>query len=355
MPPRGRPRGLRRQLPGGSGSAPPPPPPTGLTAADAARLLEQASFGPTPSEVSRVASTGLTAYLDEQLATAPSGYNSFAHVPHTPPANCTYDGSARTGASRLCARDNYSLYQVQRRFFQNALAGPDQLRQRTAFALSQILVTSGIEIYEAYGMAAYQNLLLNDAFGNYRRLLEDVTRSPVMGHYLDMAANDKPDAARGASPNENYAREVLQLFSIGLNQLNADGTLALNANGQPVPTYDQDVIEGMASAFTGWTYPARPGATSVWTNPIDFEGAMVPFPDHHDPAGKLLLNGVTAPPGQTPEQDLKLALDTILQPPERRPVRRQAADSAPRHQQPESRLRRARRGGVRQQRPGRAR
>jgi uncharacterized protein (DUF1800 family) len=297
---------------GASGSAPPPPPVTGMSATDAARLLEQASFGPTPSEVSRVAALGVKGYLDEQIATSATGYSGFTYVPHTAAADCKYDPMNPTGTASLCARDNYSLFQVQRQFFENALAGRDQLRQRVAFALSQIVVTSGVEIYEAYGMAAYQNLLLRDAFGNYRQLLEDVTLSPVMGHYVDMANNDKPNAARGTSPNENYARELMQLFSIGVSELNADGTLKVDANNQPIPTYDQNVIEGMASVFTGWTYPARPGATSAWTNPINFEGTMTSFPDHHDPGSKLLLSGVTAPAGQAPEQDLKLALDTVF-------------------------------------------
>jgi uncharacterized protein (DUF1800 family) len=297
---------------GSSGSPPPPPPVTGMSTADAARLLEQASFGPTPSEVSRVAALGLAGYLGEQLTQPATGYSGFAFVPHTPAASCKYDPANPTGTASLCARDNYSLFQVQRQFFTNALAGSDQLRQRVAFALSQVLVTSGVEIYEAYGMAAYQNLLLADAFGNYRQLLEDVTLSPVMGHYLDMANNDKPNPALGTSPNENYARELLQLFSIGVSQLNADGSLVRDAGGKPIPTYGQDVIEGFASVFTGWTYPARPGAASAWTNPINFEGRMAAFPAHHDPGAKLLLNGVTVPAGQAPEQDLKLALDTVF-------------------------------------------
>jgi uncharacterized protein (DUF1800 family) len=302
---------------GSSGSAAPPAPPpppavVGMSAADAARLLEQASFGPTPSEVSRVAALGFDGYVKEQLAMAPTGYSGFAYTPHTAPPNCKYDPTNPTGAASLCARDNYSLFQVQRQFFENALTGPDQLRQRVALALSQIFVTSGVEIYEAYGMAAYQNLLLRDAFGNYRQLIEDVTLSPVMGHYLDMANNDKPNATRGTSPNENYAREVMQLFSIGVNALNADGTLRLDAQNQPTPTYDQAVIEGMASVFTGWSYPPRPGASPAWTNPINFEGTMTSFPDHHDSGSKLLLDGVYAPAGQTPEQDLKLALDTVF-------------------------------------------
>jgi uncharacterized protein (DUF1800 family) len=298
--------------PGSGSTAPPPPPPAGLTAADAGRLLEQATFGPTAAEVTRVRALGLEGYLREQLAAPATGYPGFTFVPHTPAAGCIYDPTAPSGPSSLCARDNYSLFQVQRRFFTNALSAPDQLRQRVAFALSQIMVVSGTELYEAYGMAAYQNLLLNDAFGNFRQLIEDVTLSPVMGRYLDMANNSKPDPARGTSPNENYARELMQLFSIGLFKLNADGTQQKDAIGQPIPTYDQNVIEGFASVFTGWTYAPRPGAGSAWTNPINYEGAMVPFPAHHDAASKLLLDGLVVAAGQTPEQDLKTALDKVF-------------------------------------------
>ena len=283
-----------------------------MSAADAARLLEQATFGPTPSEVSRVAKLGLDAYLTEQTGKPATGYSGFSFVPHVAASSCKYDPAAPTGTASLCARDNYTLFQVQRQFFENALTGSDQLRQRVAFALSQIFVVSGTEIYEAYGMAAYQNMLQNDAFGNFRQLLEDVTLSPVMGRYLDMANNNKPDPVRGTTPNENYAREVMQLFSIGVYKLNPDGTLLLDANKQPQPTYNQDVIEGLASVFTGWTDPPRPTANSAWVNPINYEGSMVSFPSHHDPGTKLLLDGLIIPAGQTPEADLKLALDTIF-------------------------------------------
>jgi uncharacterized protein (DUF1800 family) len=296
----------------GSTAPPPPPPPTSLSTADAGRLLEQATFGPTATEVLRVSALGLDGYLSEQLAAPASGYRGFSFVPHTAAPGCIYDPTAPTGPSSLCARDNYSLFQVQRRLFTNALGAPDQLRQRVAFALSQIMVVSGTEIYEAYGMAAYQNLLLNDAFGNFRQLIEDVTLSPVMGRYLDMANNDKPDPARGTSPNENYARELMQLFSIGLFKLNADGTQVLDATGQPIPTYDQNVIEGFSSVYTGWTYAPRPGVGSQWTNPINYEGSMVSFPAHHDGGSKLLLDGLVVPAGQTPEQDLKVALDAVF-------------------------------------------
>jgi uncharacterized protein (DUF1800 family) len=289
-----------------------PAPVGGMTTTDAARLLEQATFGPTPSEVTRVAALGLDGYLNQQLATPATGYPAFSFVPHTAATDCKSDPANPASTASLCARDNYTLFQVQRAFFENALTGADQLRQRVAFALSQIMVVSGVEIYEAYGMAAYQNMLLQDAFGNYRQLLEDVTLSPVMGHYLDMANNDKANPSLGTSPNENYAREVLQLFSIGVNQLNPDGTLVLGSDNQPVPTYSQDVILGFSSLFTGWTYPPRPGASTKWTNPINYQGTMVSFPNHHETGTKLLLDGVVAPAGQTPEQDLKLALDTVF-------------------------------------------
>jgi uncharacterized protein (DUF1800 family) len=301
---------------GSGGSSPPatPPPPAAVqpTAADTARLLEQATFGVTQTDVVHVQNEGFAAYLTEQLAAPASQYTGFSYTPHTAPVGCQTDPATPTDASSLCARDNYSLFQVQRQFFQHALGNPDQLRQRVAFALSQIFVVSGIEIYEAYGMADYQNMLLNDALGNYRTLLQDVTLSPVMGHYLDMVDNDKYNAAAGTSPNENYGREIQQLFSIGLYQLNPDGTQQLDSSGAPIPTYDQDVVEGFSSVFTGWTFPPLSGATSHWTNPTNYDGVMVSFADHHEPGTKLLLNGVTLPAGQTPAQDLQMALDNIF-------------------------------------------
>lgn len=294
---------------GGSGTSAPQPT---ISTADAARVLEQATFGPTAADIAHVQSVGFDAYLTEQFAASPSDYPGFSYVTHTAPDSCKYDSTAPTSAASLCSRDNYSLFQVQRKFFQNALTGDDQLRQRVAFALSQIFVVSGLEIYEAYGMAAYQNMLLKEATGNFRDLLQDVTLSPVMGRYLDMANNDKPNPARGTEPNENYARELMQLFSIGVNELNVDGSVKTDSQGNPIPTYDQDVVEGYAHLFTGWTYAPRPGAASQWSNPINYEGVMVSFPDHHDANSKLVLGGQVLPAGQTPEQDLSDGLDAIF-------------------------------------------
>jgi uncharacterized protein (DUF1800 family) len=302
-------------IPSPEPTPPPPTPlptPTPISRADAARFLEQATFGPTETSIARVQAGGFGAYLDEQFAAASSGYSGFTYVPHTRPADCSYDSTAPTGPASICARDNYSLFQVQRRFFQHALAGSDQLRQRVAFALAQIFVVSGTDIYEAYGMAAYQTMLLRNAFGNFRDLLTDVTLSPVMGNYLDMVKNDKPNPARGTTPNENYARELLQLFSIGIHKLNLDGTVQVDGQARPLPAYDEDIIEGYAYLFTGWTYPPRPGATSRWTNPINYEGNMVAFADHHDTSAKPVLDGRVIPAGQSPQQDLADGLDVVF-------------------------------------------
>jgi uncharacterized protein (DUF1800 family) len=303
---------------GGSGGAAPlpppnsPPPPPSPPSADTARLLEQATFGVSNADAIHVQSIGIDAYLAEQIAATPSQYKGFSYTPHTAPANCQNDPATPSDASSICARDQYSLFQVQRQFFMNALNDPDQLRQRVAFALSQIFVVSGIEIYQAYGMADYQNMLLNDAFGNFRTLLQDVTLSPVMGRYLDMANNDKTNTTLGTSPNENYGREVLQLCSIGLYELNPDGSQKLDANGAPIPTYDQNVVIGFSAVFTGWTYAPLAGAASQWSNPINYDGVMVAFDAHHEAGIKTLLDGFAVPAGQTTAQDLQMALDDIF-------------------------------------------
>jgi uncharacterized protein (DUF1800 family) len=161
-------------------------------------------------------------------------------------------------------------------------------------------------------MAAYQDMLLRNAFGNFRDLLNDVTLSPVMGVYLNMVNNVKADPSSGTTPNENYARELLQLFSIGTDMLNIDGSVQTDAQGHPIPAYNEDVIEGYAYLFTGWTFPPRPGAISQWSNPINYEGAMVSFASHHDPGSKLILQGRVLPGGQTPEQDLADGLDAVF-------------------------------------------
>ncbi len=282
-----------------------PAPPPAFTSSDATRLLEQASFGPTEATVAAVQAQGAAGWIDAQLATPATGYAAIDYIDRNSAVGCP------TGAASTCFRDNYTAFPVQLQFYRNAINANDQLRQRVAFAYSQIFVISAIDIKPTYGMRAFQQMLLDSAFVNYRQLIERVTLHPAMGDYLDMVDNDKPNAAAGTEPNENYAREVLQLFSIGLLKLNADGSTVNDTNGVPVPTYSQDMVEGFAHAFTGWTYAPRTGATSKWTNPVNYLGDMVPFDTHHDVATKLLLDGKTLPAGQTTAKDLADALDTI--------------------------------------------
>jgi uncharacterized protein (DUF1800 family) len=253
----------------------------------AARFLDQAAFGPDAVTTAHVQAVGLDAYLTEQFA-----------APTTP-----YPDPSSTG---------FGVGQVQARFFTNAAHGSDQLRQRVAFALGQIMVVSAVEENSPTQIVPYLQLLKKDAFANFRTLMEDVTLNPTMGEYLDMRNNDKADAARNTRANENYARELMQLFTIGLFQLNQDGTLQLDASGNPIPTYDQTTIQNFAKVYTGWTYPTKPGATLQKHNPSYYLGPMVPYESNHDTTSKTLLNGLVVPAGGTAESDLKTALDDIF-------------------------------------------
>ena len=207
-----------------------------LLEADAVRLLEQATWGPNDALVAHVMSVGAAQFLDEQFAMPQTRYTAFAPMPANRPDTCIDDRTLPLTPTSYCARDNYTLYQLQREFFRNAVTAPDQLRQRVAFALSQILVVSGTDISQAYAMQRYQQMLADLAFDNYRNVLLQVTLSPAMGNYLDMVNNQKPNLLTGVEPNENYARELLQLFSIGTVDLRLDGTPLLDATGKPVAT-----------------------------------------------------------------------------------------------------------------------
>ncbi len=300
---------------GGGGGDTAPPPATKMSQTDATRLASQSSFGATEVSVAAMQTQSVDAFLATQFAAPASNYNGFSYVAPTAPPKCKAEAGNPGSAASICARDNYSPFQLQRRFFQNALTEQDQLRQRVAFALGQMVVVSGTEINQAYGMAAYQQLLLDHSFGNFRDLLYAVTLSPAMGRYLDMVNNDKPDPIKGTEPNENYARELLQLFSIGVYELNANGLQKLDGNGKAIPTYDQDIIEGFAHIFTSWTYAPRPGQPTKKHNPLNYEGQMQVLASNHDADAKQLLNGTIISAGQTPEKDLNDAIDNIFQHP----------------------------------------
>jgi uncharacterized protein (DUF1800 family) len=264
----------------------------------AARFLQQSTWGPTSDSISSVQTLGYDQFLQEQFSATISSYPTLPLVPATPASDCP--------PSSVCQRDNYTLYPVQTRFFTNALYGDDQLRQRVAFAFHQIFVVDGASIGQGYPsrLTPYLQILNGDAFGNFRQLLYDITLNAAMGAYLNMANNNE------SAPNENYGREVLQLFTVGLNRLNPDGSIVRDAQGQAVPTYDQTTVTAFARAFTGWTYAVA--QTPGITNFID---PMRAVQGNHDIGAKTLLRGVTIPANQSALKDLNDALDNIFQDP----------------------------------------
>jgi uncharacterized protein (DUF1800 family) len=270
-----------------SDTQPPPSSP------DIVRFLEQATFGPTPQLIEHVRSVGFEQFLAEQFAVPASSYPTLPLYPTT-------RDTAACPNNSTCQRDNYTTYPLQNRFFVNAVYGEDQLRQRVAFALHQILVVSGVDITQPSWMTPYLQTLDRNAFGNYRQLLYEITLNPAMGNYLDVNGNTR------TRPNENYARELLQLFTIGTVALNHDGTPQQDGTGVPVATYDQTTINNFARVFTGWRL--APGAAGI-PNYLD---PMVANEAQHDTAVKILLNGAAVPAGQNTAADLNAAIDNIF-------------------------------------------
>ena len=296
-----------------AGAAPAKPPSVDRTDGDAIRLLEQSTWGPTEALIAHVKSVGVERFVDEQLALPSTRYTAFDAVPTARPATCIDDHTLPLTPTSYCARDNYTLFQLQREFFENAVTGSDQLRQRVAFALSQLFVVSGTDINQVYAMQRYQQMLADLAFDNFKNVLTRVTLSPVMGNYLDMVNNQKPNTATGVEPNENYAREVLQLFSIGTVELRADGTPLTDSSGKTIATYGQDEIEGFAHVFTGWTYPTAPGtAPRTGFNPRYYDGQMEERSQYHAYTAKTLLDDATAPANLTMSADLANAINVIF-------------------------------------------
>jgi uncharacterized protein (DUF1800 family) len=301
-------------------------PPVVTTDANVWRLLNQATFGASQAEAAKVAAMGIPAWIDNQLLQPASGYPDTKYnvisLKAIPSVCATQDPAGKNypadSPQAICARDHLTLAGIQRDFFTNAITAPDQLRQRVAWALSQIAVTSGNEqdLSYAYVMSRYQNIMFQEAFGNYENLLRKVTYNPAMGNYLDMVNNDRGSGSRVA--NENYAREIMQLFSVGLEELNDDGTTINDAQGIPIPTYDQNTIKEFAKVFTGYTFadPANPTAPATKKNPAYYAADMVTYPttatSGHEMSAKTLLNAVVVPPNQTPQQDLDAAVQNVF-------------------------------------------
>ncbi len=258
----------------------------GTDATTAVHFLEQATFGPTALDVATVQSIGPAAWLQQQLAMSES------------PIPDGLDGNA-----------------VRAQVYLNMANGPDQLRQRAIFALSQTIVVSANKVGSGEELTPWMQLLSRNAFGNFHTLLREVSLSPTMGKYLDNVYNRK--ATTTTSPNENYARELLQLFSLGTWELNVDGSQKLDGAGNPIPAYTQATIASFARALTGWTYPPRPGTTSGNSNSEYFVGTLVPTSTatRHDTDAKTLLGGSVLPAGQAAPQDLDGLLANIFQHP----------------------------------------
>lgn len=279
---------------------------------DRVRFMTQATFGINSALESRLRRIGYSTWLEEQMDERnflTFTYPEFPLQPTTPIPTC--DGDTQpTDVPITCFRDNYTMYPLQNWFYKEALYNENQqLRRRVSWSLHQIFVVSGRTVRQPSQMLPYIQILDRNAFGNYRTLLKEITLNPAMGNYLDMAISTNQN------PNENYAREILQLFSIGLDMLNQDGTPMLDGQGNRIPTYNQETIVNFAKVFTGWTYcnqtcpNSQPGL-------VNYRDPMILIPANHDTSSKMLLNypGATPfiPAGQSPNDDLEMALDNIF-------------------------------------------
>lgn len=266
---------------------------------ESARFLNMATFGANLSSINHVSTIGYEPWIDEQIALPASSHVKYLQVLE-PTLNLTEDEKLHR-SERLEA------------WFTHAIIAPDQLRQRVAFALSEIFVVSEQSTFgdDTYGLTNYYDLLVYNAFANYRDLLENVTLSPIMGMYLSVLGNEKPNEEYNIRPDENYAREVMQLFSIGLVELNTDGS-EKRQNGHNIPTYNQEIIKAFAHVYTGWNFK---GATEeTWWRFYKNYNTMEPMAAveaFHDTNEKKLLNNVVVPANQTAKQDLTIALDNL--------------------------------------------
>jgi hypothetical protein len=299
--------------------SPPPAPPawtddsTGTNAA--VRFLTQATFGASPGDIAAVQALGYGSWISNQFALPVSQHLPVVLANINPNPSQPFPSSLTFNT-----------------WWQRAVTAPDQLRQRVAFALSEIMVVSeNGELSGSYanGLSSYYDTLLDNAFGNFRSLLKAVTLHPAMGNYLDMRRNDKGSIITGAHPNENYAREIMQLFSIGLYRMWPDGTLVLDSQNSLVPTYNQDVVNGFARVFTGWNYyqtnQTNGHLPANWSPGANYTNPMVLVPTRHEPGTKRVLDNVILPAAQGAAadpattnfdnyglQDLEQAMDSIF-------------------------------------------
>jgi uncharacterized protein (DUF1800 family) len=279
--------------------APPAQPDIAETGADRIRFMEQAAFGPTPALETRLRQTGMRRWIEEQFNKQPTFpypdqplRPNDANAPATTPNSCN-----STANPAICQRDSYTQYLNQNWMFKEALYGDDQLRRRVSWALHQIWVVSGVDTQQQRWMQEYYEVLDRNAFGNYRNLMKEMTLNPAMGNYLDMVRSTR------TNPNENYPREILQLFGVGLDMLNQDGTPILDNQGNRIPTYDQEKVNQFTKVFTGWTFcnnGANPACPNFSTGTANYIDPMLLVSANHDLTAKTLfsytqVNGQSAP------------------------------------------------------------
>jgi uncharacterized protein (DUF1800 family) len=262
---------------------------------DAARFLTQATFGiHAVADIDALKAKGYETWLNEQFAMNANSHVQFVN-------------------DRKAAGEKADEERAYEAIWQQWLWEPAQLRARMSFALSEIFVVSNIAPdLDTYAMASYMDMLNRNAFGNYRQLLEDVTLHPTMGYYLNMQGSKKADLVKGTHPNENYAREVMQLFSIGLYKLNQDGSRMI-VGGLPVSTYTQATVEAMAAAFSGWNFAGNDTSNAAIFNPAkeNWLDPMLPWEMWHDTNAKTIFDGIVLPAGQNARTDMKGALDAL--------------------------------------------
>ncbi|WP_179957815.1 DUF1800 domain-containing protein [Exilibacterium tricleocarpae] len=290
----------------------------------ASQFLHQATFGPTLEDIdnlaARMATIGdnnaLHEWIDNQFSLPFTANESYEQLTRDMIAD---DGFAVDSAPPTTDGLNYQIQNYKHHAWWNrTLRGTDQLRQRTAWALVQILVISelGMGLNARFdgqwlGIPRYTDLLMQHAFGNYRDILYDVTLSPAMGLYLSHLRNQKGDTSRGIFPDENYAREILQLFSIGVYALQQNGEPLLDTEGRRIETYSNETIRNFARVFTGLSYAPSNGRDDFLRNPRNMFAPMKMYENYHDRGEKTLLNGVALPAGQDGLADINAAIDNI--------------------------------------------
>ena len=280
---------------------------------DRIRFLEQATFGPTQALDDRIRRLGLRTWLAEQFdAPYPTfAYPNFELKPNDAASAGGCPATMVQAERAICLRDYYTQYPLQNWFYKEAFYGDAQLKHRLAWALSQMWVVSGVDTQQSSYMITYHKILSKNAFGNYRTLMQEMTLNPAMGNYLDMVRSTRNN------PNENFAREILQLFSIGLFMLNQDGTLQRDAYNETIPTYDQSTVNNFTKVLTGWTLcevtASCPNRSTAGPN---YKDPMLLNQNNHDVTAKTLLDYPGAinkniAAGLNGTTEMNMALDNI--------------------------------------------